>query len=334
MKYNTIIQGNIKDVTLPEVDMVLTSPPYWGLRDYGVDGQLGLEPTPKLYIEHLCDIFDSLPIKKTGSLWVNIGDSYGGNCSRASQGGRAGYGTEREGVYSRGVNKSLVGIPQRFMIEMIDRGWVCRNVIIWYKPSCMPSSVKDRFTVDFEYLYFFTKQGEYYFEQQLEPHKTEVGKPRDKNSEKYKRLPGQFSKGERTFYGEEGRNKRCVWKIPASPSNWEYCNNCDTIFIGKDRNRIRKYKIEEVEIKECPVCNSTEDWESHFAMYPEELCVTPIKAGCPEGDVVLDPFLGSGTTALVAHKLGRDWLGVELSPISKRIAEARIEKEMKQGILF
>ena len=232
--------------------------------------------------------------------------------------------------------KSLVGIPQRFMIEMIDRGWVCRNVIIWHKPSCMPSSAKDRFTVDFEYLYFFTKQGEYYFEQQLEPYTEPMDrwggdKLVAKGNSQWDSGTGQSSYRDRNMRpNPEGRNKRCVWKIPTSPSNWEYCNNCDTIFIGKDRSRIRKYKIEETEMRECPICNSTEDWESHFAMYPEELCITPIKAGCPEGGVVLDPFMGSGTTAVVAHKLGRNWIGVELNHTSVSISKKLIEEETRQ----
>ena len=237
-KAGVIICGHTPEVlkTLPDefVDCVITSPPYWGLRDYGIEpqvwgatpavgdgngdcehkweslkiiksgsnwdsfakyrtdggagkreigmknisqgnfcslcgawrGSLGLEPSPELYIKHLCDIFNEVKrvLKKTGSIWVNLGDSYGGNNSRGSNGGRAGFGTEREGVFNNSSQaKSLVGIPEMFVLEMQRRGWIRRNTIIWYKPNCMPSSAQDRFTVDFEYIYLFTKSNDAQF---------------------------------------------------------------------------------------------------------------------------------------------------------------------------
>jgi len=184
VEVNKIYQGNALDVQrrFPDksVDMGITSPPYWGLRDYGTgEGQLGLEPTPELYIQHLCDIFDETwrVLKDSGSLWVNIADSYGG--SGNAQGHtkdtkNLGYKTSDMGA-TRGhtigfMPKSLVGIPERFVLEMANRGWIRRNTIIWHKPNVMPTSAKDRFTADFEYIYFFTKKKKYYFEQQFEPY--------------------------------------------------------------------------------------------------------------------------------------------------------------------
>lgn len=217
---NKIIQGDCLEVlkTLDDesVDCVVTSPPYWALRDYGVAGQLGLEPTFQEYISKLCDIFDEVKrvLKKEGTCWVNMGDTFSGGVNNND-------GKKVDGAKAiKAINvpdKCLLQIPSRFAIEMTNRGWILRNEIIWHKPNCMPSSVKDRFTVDFEKVFFFVKSKKYWFETQYEPHTTPVGKPRDKNSEKYESFEGQFSKGKRTFYGAQGRNKRCVWKVTTKP---------------------------------------------------------------------------------------------------------------------
>ena len=231
-------------------------------------------------------------LKKDGTCWVNIGDTYGGANSRASNGGRSGYGTEREGVYNRGIDKSLCMIPQRFAIEMINRGWLLRNVIIWHKPSCMPCSVKDRFTVDFEYMYFFVKNKKYYFEQQFDPIAAETIKrckagfqkgKTDKhaiNSDMQNKYAGKLLNGE-----IKGRNKRIVWNINTEPFS-----------------------------------------DAHLAVYPPRLIETPIKAGCPIDGIILDPFIGSGTTALVSKKLQRHFVGIELNPEYVNIINKRLEE--------
>ena len=279
--------------TFPDkcINMVMTSPPYWALRDYGIEGQLGLEKTFEEYITKLCDIFDEIKrvLRDDGTIWVNLGDTYGGANSRASNNGRAGYGNDREGVYSRGQDKSLCCIPDRFKIEMINRGWICRNEIIWYKKNCMPSSVKDRFTVDYEKIFFFSKNKKYYFEQQFEEQTTEPFEPRLSQHRAWDNDPSMTrGKGENSImkYNPQGRNKRCVWTINTKP-----------------------YK------------------EAHFAVFPPELCETPIKAGCPENGIVLDPFFGSGTVGLVADKLNRKWIGIELNPKYCEIAEKRLQQE-------
>ncbi len=334
MEVNKIYHGHVLDIlkTFPDgcIDCCITSPPYYGLRDYGLPpviwdakegcqhrwidknhidkrgnagtglngrdpytggenrlnysegfcslcsawrGSLGLEPDYRLYISHLMQVFAEVyrVLKKTGTCFVNIGDSYGGANSRASNGGRAGYGTEREGIFKRGNAKSLIQIPERFSIAMTDAGWIKRNTIIWHKPNVMPSSAKDRFTVDFEYMYFFVKNKKYYFEQQFEqadtPNYRNVGENGTANDTMFNNNPsGHFGNN------PEGRNKRTVWTIPTEP---------------------------------CP--------EAHFAKFPADLIDTPIKAGCPKDGIVLDPFSGMGTVARKAKELDRQYIGIDLS---------------------
>ena len=203
--------------------------------------------------------------------------------------------------------KSLVQIPHRFAIEMVSRGWILRNTIIWHKPNCMPSSVKDRFTIDFEYLFFFVKNKKYFFETQYEPHKTQENRPsrvvRNRNynyDSKFNNNPEAYNSprartkrngydAEEHFYSPQGRNMRTVWKISTKPFK-----------------------------------------EAHFAVYPEELCEIPIKAGCPIGGIVLDTFFGSGTTGLVALKQNKQFVGIELNPKYIKIAEERLKPYLEQ----
>jgi site-specific DNA-methyltransferase (adenine-specific) len=196
-----------------------------------------------------------------------------------------------------GEPKSLCLIPSRFAIEMCDRGWILRNEIIWYKPNCMPSSVKDRFTVDFEKIFFFTKNKKYYFEQQLEPYVSEENhKLRNRVKEGKYQNTKQFSDSERDFYSNGGRNKRCVWTINTKPLK-----------------------------------------EAHFATYPEDLIKPCILAGCPEKGIVLDPFMGAGTTAKVALDNNRSYIGFELNNDYIKIAEDRLKDSkdnIKQDLLF
>lgn len=277
MQLNKIYNGNALDVlkTFPDesVDMVITSPPYWALRDYGAEGQLGLESTFQEYINKLCDIFDEVKrvLKKSGSCWVNLGDAYSGS------------GKGVGGIKS----KSLLQIPSRFAIEMCNRGWILRNEIIWHKPNAMPSSVNDRFTVDYEKLFFFVKSKKYYFEQQKEQMKTNqvCGNSTRHHSRKVSlntTKQNDFSQ-DLKISKDLQRNKRSVWSINTKPFK-----------------------------------------EKHFATYPEELIITPIKACCPENGIVLDPFMGSGTTAVVARSLGRKYVGIELNPDYIKIAEKRL----------
>ena len=226
-------------------------------------GQLGLEPTFDLYIKHLCDIFDEVKrvITKQGTVYVNLGDCYAGNMGKKSGWTDNKLGYEKQEAIDKGVcltkkikikhelpQKCLVGIPLRFAIEMMNRGWILRNTIIWHKRNCMPSSARDRFTIDFEYVFMFVKNKNYYFDKQYEP-RVDSSKDRYKyqfyqngKMQDARRHPnGQTNTPGYKKYNEGLRNKRCVWNITTKP-----------------------YK------------------EAHFATYPESLCETPIMASCPE----------------------------------------------------
>ena len=226
---NNILQGNSLDVlkTLPDesVDMCITSPPYWGLRDYGVYGQLGLESTFQEYITKLCQIFDEVKraLKPEGSCWVNLGDTYasGGGASRHKGYTDPKYPNGRNGSFDEpatnpqigATDKCLCQIPSRFAIAMTDRGWILRNEIIWYKPNCMPSSVDDRFTVDFEKIFFFVKNKKYYFEQQFEPHESfDIRKSKRITYNIKNKDESNCPSNNAGYFGqqEQGRNKRCV----------------------------------------------------------------------------------------------------------------------------
>lgn len=484
-----VFQGDCLEVlkTFPDnsIDSVVTSPPYWALRDYGVDGQLGLEKTFQEYINKLCNIFDEVKrvLKKEGTCWINLGDTY-------SSGTKGSGGMKPGELATHGINnfqafnpiktkteitkKSLLQIPSRFAIEMTNRGWILRNEIIWHKPNClndgtvlyaktqkgvmpstikdlvrlnpktvslwggakwnqvlqwienknpqnircialvngdkikctgdhlfvvggkqvkasdlvpgdildncrikknkesyngnirickprhwnnknpytiisndsgeksgkywdivlknephlfstnsgvlihncMPSSIKDRFTVDFEKIFFFVKNKKYYFETQYEPYKNEkqmVGYYKESANSSAKRFrrreseyqvtskeqPNRNSKDRDNFIGNKsdkmpkGRNKRTVWTIPTKP-----------------------YK------------------EAHFATYPPGLIKTPILAGCPKGGIVLDPFFGTGTTGVVALELGRNYIGIELNQEYIDIAEKRLKSTIINEELF
>ncbi len=282
-------------------------------------GQLGLEPTFDLYIKHLCDIFDEVKrvLRDDGTCWINLGDTYSG----AGRGGGTDESKQTKGAQGKEnlgnlfkinyQDKCLTLIPFRFAIEMVNRGWILRNVIIWYKPNCMPSSVKDRFTVDFEYIFFFSKKKKYYFETQYEPIKTATIE-RNKygwdgakvGSHSAKRKPGSFAtkmppiggkkhpgskenpnptySGNQPEWNQLGRNKRTVWQICPQPFGENICMVCGTYDKPKSKQEKKGYfggkdKSERV----CKGCGN-ELITSHFAIYPEELCETPISAGCPE----------------------------------------------------
>ena len=298
---NKIEFGNCIDIMQKWIDegvkvnTCVTSPPYYGLRDYGVDEQLGLEETPKQYIDNMVRVFRLVRelLTDDGTLWVNIGDSYAGNCSRASNNGRAGFGNERETVTNRisqGLkNKDLIGIPWMLAFALREDGWYLRQDIIWHKPNPMPESVKDRCTKSHEYIFLLSKSPKYYFDNEaIKEPCIHAGKIVKYNKSKYVDENGKKIKGYETHVTKDTlikdtRNKRDVWSVNVKP-----------------------YK------------------GAHFATYPMELIEPCIKAGCPYGGIVLDPFMGSGTTAQVAIANNKQYLGCELNKDYKNLQDERI----------
>ena len=258
-------------------DVCVTSPPYYGLRDYGVDGQVGLEKTPEEYIDRLVQIFREVrrTLKKDGTLWIVIADSYAGSGRGISK---------KTGI----KNKDLIGIPWMLAFALRTDGWYLRSDIIWNKPNVMPESVKDRCTKCYEHVFMLAKSKTYHFDSEavlVPAHYDGRKETINKGSSKYadKIVPGKTPQSQhmagkphqrwRFKDGKPVKNRRDVWTVSTRP-----------------------YK------------------GAHFATFPPELIEPCILAGSRPGGTVLDPFIGSGTTAEVAHRLGRECIGIELNP--------------------
>jgi len=277
-----------------KVNTCVTSPPYYGLRDYGVDGQLGLEETPKQYIDNMVQVFRLVRelLTDDGTLWVNIGDSYssGGRTSTTSQSlrGDTEYGVTRPPVIKGIKEKDLIGIPWMLAFALREDGWYLRQDIIWHKPNPMPESVKDRCTKSHEYIFLLSKSPKYYFDNEAikedaihSNRKAGNSKPQKGVDEKFMDTRGGLFEAQQKVY--EKRNKRDVWSVNVKP-----------------------YK------------------GAHFATFPIKLIEPCVKAGCPDGGIVLDPFMGSGTTAQVAFINNKQYLGCELNVEYKKLQDQRI----------
>lgn len=278
------------------VNCCVTSPPYFGLRDYGVEGQLGLEQTPKEFIDKLVSVFKEVKrvLKYDGTCWIVVGDSYnarrsGGHVGGGEQGKRSkSYMQKRSGANVRDLkSKDLIGIPWMLAFALRDDGWYLRQDIIWHKPNPMPESVLDRCTKSHEYVFLLSKSYKYYYDSKAI---REAGKTYTRKASGYKTKETQGHYDGRRGLGfatkditTVGRNKQSVWPVKTSR------------FKG-----------------------------AHFATFPPDLIEPMIKAGCPESGVVLDPFFGAGTVGVVAEKLNRKWVGIELNKDYIAIAQKRI----------
>lgn len=277
-----------------KVQTCVTSPPYFGLRDYGHDGQIGLEETPEQYIEAMVKVFSCVKniLADDGTLWLNIGDSYAGNNSQASNNGRAGFGNARERVVNRtgeGLKtKDLIGIPWMLAFALRADGWYLRQDIIWHKPNPMPESVTDRCTKAHEYIFLMSKSPKYYydFEAIKEEGVIAAGTLAAKGSAERQNQKGVNARPPEYKEYDGQRNKRSVWTVTTKP------------YEG-----------------------------AHFAVFPTDLIEPCILAGAPVGGVVLDPFMGSGTTAQVAQSLGRQYLGCELNPEYAPLQKKRLAQQ-------
>ena len=356
-----LLQGDCLEVMkgLPDksVDCVITSPPYFNLRDYEVEGQLGQEKSVDEYISNLVHVFSEVYriLKDEGGCFVNIDDVY--------------------------MKQSLACIPDKFKIKMCENGWICRNEIIWHKPNAMPSSAKSRFNNDYEKMFFFTKKQKYFFNTQYEPFKSTVAK----NTTTQK--AGKYKSTEQEASVRQGMNKSRGLKLiylrknlPSQEEFVQFMRSRTTIDDIVENSDLKRSKVEHWFRKDKTGFSypSIEDWNSikwlvddwseafvaidakltdvtvetddilknsqngrikravwsintkpfkgyHYAPFPEELVRIPILACTDEGGTVLDPFMGSGTTGVVAKKLKRNFIGIELNADYIEIAKDRIE---------
>jgi len=269
----TIKQGDVlKQLrTIPEksVQCCVTSPPYWGLRDYGVEGQIGQEESPVAYVEKIVEVFKEVSrvLRDDGTLWLNLGDSYD--------------------------NKDLRLIPHRLVIALQDSGWLVRSEIVWAKKSAMPEPVKDRPTSSWEPVFLLTKSQKYYYD---------ADAVRVKHKDDWHDRASTWRDGRAKGQKEPMHHSHAEAKPFQNPPNPLGANLRNVWHIGPEPFK-----------------------DAHFATFPTEIPRKAILAGTKEGDVVLDPFCGSGTTLMVAEHLERDSIGIELNPEYAEIAEKRVQ---------
>ena len=349
-KVNTILQGDVierlKDIEDNTIQCVVTSPPYWGLRDYGTatwiggdedcshkreskksektitghknfeemngvgdaiyktkchrcgatreDEQLGLEETPEEYVSNMVKVFREVKrtLKDDGTLWLNLGDSYssGGRSTTTNQTlrGNNDYGVTRPKPSENIKPKDLIGIPWRVAFALQQDGWYLRQDIIWHKPNPMPESVTDRCTKSHEYIFLLTKSANYYYD-----------------AESIKEPAQNWGTRDRSNFRNGTKDKLLI-----------HNGLKDANFAELGRNKRSVWKI-----------NTKPYKDAHFAVFPEKLPKLCIQAGSKKGDIVLDPFFGSGTTGFVAQRLYRKWLGIELNPEYIKIANKRFVQQ-------
>jgi len=415
MEINKIYCGDALKVlkTFPSesIDTVMTSPPYWALRDYEVEDQIGLESNFNRYISRLCDVFDEVKrvLKPSGSLWINLGDTYSGLgkgagtdiskskqtwsfkikrtkicecCGKEFKGfafqkfcSSACAGVDNTKREDKGLikKKSLCMIPERFAISMLDRGWILRNQIIWHKPNSMPSSAIDRLTVDFEKVFFFTKKPKYFFNPVRIPHK-EISIKRSARARKSEKLlKGEYSvsymenykgygdlsyklaTGQLRGVNSQGRMMRTVWSISHKGFPGQHyatfpeelveivlelgcpekvCTKCgkprQKIFkktgnlVGQKKDSTSKTGLH-INVSESSSLLTKKMQETVFTGYTDCGCNAGYKPG-----IVLDPFIGSGTTGIVALKKNRNFIGIDINKEYCKIAENRLKGWLNQ----
>ena len=299
--HNADCLSGLKNIPDNSIDCCITSPPYYAMRDYGVDGQIGLEETPDEYIARLTEVFEEVRrvLKPAGTLWINIGDTYNRGWNKKEYDVNSPLQQSHphiKNVFRHKVeglkHKDLIGIPWMLAFSLRGKGWYLRQDIIWNKPNPMPESVTDRCCRAHEYLFLLTKKQRYYFDfQSIQVKSKKQKKDNVIGGRKHESIredgPMFRSNTKRSYsYGDTAR-KRSVWTVPVKPEK-----------------------------------------SAHIAVFPYKLIVDCIKAGCPEDGIVLDPFMGSGTTAVVARKLNRNYIGFELNPKYLNIAKAKIHNEL------
>jgi len=320
-----------------KVQTCVTSPPYWGLRDYGVDGQLGMELTVGEYIDRMVEVFRLVRelLVDDGTLWLNMGDGYandgkwggssGGKHVKALH-GKTGVG--RQKVTTGLKPKNLIGMPWRLALALQDDGWYLRQDIIWHKPNPMPESVRDRCTKAHEYLFLLSKSERYHFDQDAirekaseKTHPRRAGN-RHKTPDGWDTSKGEGSHGE--FYrkgrekGKTGYQHKRKVEEPGKGTKNNTSMDEPLAVMPSTRNKRSVWTV-----------GSEPFSGAHFATFPSKLIEPCILAGSRPGDIVLDPFFGSGTTGQVAESLARQWIGCE---INKEYGELQRNRIRQQGL--
>lgn len=335
MNYS-ILQGDCRDIltTMPDksVNCVVTSPPYFGLRDYGHDGQIGLEETPDAYVAKMVEVFREVRrvLRDDGTVWLNLGDSYAGSWGNAG-GHNRGNGTQREitmgsvvkdqaerngdfvppaanGYAELGIKKKdLIGIPWRVAFALQADGWYLRQDIIWHKPNPMPESVRDRCTKAHEYIFLLSKSERYFYDNEA------VKEPLAEAS-----------------IGRAGRKQRLMDRTGAGTLGKQIVDGVDATHayagLALGRNGKTGYDLDSgLRNRRSVWTVATKPYKgAHFATFPPDLIRPCILAGCPKDGTVLDPFNGSGTTGQVALEEGREYIGIELNPEYIELSHKRI----------
>jgi DNA modification methylase len=319
----------MKELPANSVDCCVTSPPYFGLRDYGHEGQIGLEETPEQYVDKMVEVFEQVKwvLKPEGTLWLNLGDSYcasstgsQGNNSSKLEGGKstqieAGKRPDKSRI--AGVKqKDLIGIPWLVAFALRSAGWYLRQDIIWHKPNPMPESVTDRCTKAHEYIFLLSKSSKYYYDHEA----VKI------DALTFENRPAGVVRNRLYNYDSKENNNPEAY-LRQKLNNRIDLNGTDGF---RDTGIVRCGDPMDGKANKRSVWTVTTKPFSaaHFAAFPEDLIVDCIKAGCPENGTVLDPFMGAGTTALVARKLNRNYIGFELNKEYIKIAEKRLRDEL------
>ena len=352
--YNNNCLEQLKQLETESVNLVITSPPYYNLRDYDNENQIGLEDTPEEYLKNLLNVFEEVyrVLKSDGSCWVNIDDVY--------------------------INQRLMCLPDKFKIGMVNLGFICRNEIIWHKPNAMPSSAKNRFNNDYEKFYFFTKSTEYYFKTQYENSIQNTKSYVGRHKSKYKNIQQEASVRQ-GMTKDRGNGLVYLRKnLPTQEEFVDFIRSVTTIDEIEASTDIPRTKIEHWFRRDKSGFSypTVEDWEKfavlcrdnkkfdiinkqitdvtvetddinknsnlgrikravwnintkafngyHYAPFPEQLVETPILACSKDGDTVMDIFMGSGTVGVVCKRLKRNFIGIELNEDYIKLAEERI----------
>jgi DNA modification methylase len=338
MKPNTIYEGDcietMKQWDAGCVQTCITSPPYYGLRDYGHEGQIGLEETPEAFVAKMVEVFSEVKrvLRDDGTLWLNLGDSYAGSGGAGNQFGQLdkGLAKYKQGGKPKDIGlkpKDLIGIPWMVAFALRADGWYLRQDIIWHKPNPMPESVTDRCTKAHEYIFLFSKSQKYHFDNEAIKEDAKYGvngedsrpsgvvreREYDYDSKRNNNPSAFMAKDKRAGKGRISyEGKRTIGEASANGQQ-------SFVTINEKRNKRSVWTV------------TTKPYSgAHFATFPPDLIEPCILAGAPEGGIVLDPFMGSGTTAHTALRAGRQYVGCELNGEYIKLAN----KRLSQGFLL